>query len=116
MEEGFSVMVLDYDDLQVTAPTHWGWSYEAVRLPNDRRSVDSLSGPCRTYCLGKPMRLQELEAMPADLQLRYLRKLRRMGATREAVGQMLGVNPGQMDTLGVCFDMPNPTAWAEFLK
>lgn len=108
--------VSDYDDLQEKTPTHWGWSYETVRLPNDRQSADLLSGPCRTYHLGRPMKLQELEAMPADLQLRYLRKLRRLGATREGVGKMLGVGPGKMDTLGVRFDMPNPTAWAEFLK
>lgn len=115
MEEGFNVKEFEYDDLQRMALTHWGWGETSVRLPSDRTCAETLDGPCHTYHLGKPMKLQDLEAMPKDLQLAYLRKLRRSGGTRESVGKMLGVKAEKLDTLGVSFDMPNPTAWAAFL-
>lgn len=108
--------VSEYDYLPEKAPTHWGWSHPTVRLPHDRLSADLLSGPCRTYHLGKPMTMHQLQAMPADLQRQYLRKLRAMGAGVEDVAKMLGVSPRKVRTLGVRFDRPDPKSWAEFVK
>lgn len=116
MEEGFNVMVFDYDDLQGLASSRWGWSEEIIRLPSDHLDMESLHGPCRTYHLGKPLTLAQLEAMPEDLQLRYLRQLRRRGGSCDSVGKMLGLAPGQLSARWqVRFDKPNPTAWANFL-
>ena len=116
MEEGIYVKVLDYDDLQTLARFCWGSEESTVRLPSDRTAPEKLDGPCKTYCLGKPMSLRELEQMPEDLQLAYLRRLRRRGGTPVQVGRMLGMPPSRLsDRWPVCFDMPNPTAWAEFL-
>lgn len=116
MEEGNFVKVFDYDDLQTLSLTHWGPGGSKIRLPNDSAVHGAMNGPCRTYHLGKPMKLQELEAMPRDLQLAYLRKLRRLGASWRGVGDMLGLSPAQLHARwNVCFDMPNPTAWAAFL-
>jgi len=109
------VKVSDYDHLQ-QAPAYWGWSDPAVRLPHDGLPAEQLSGPCRTYRLGGPMTMQQLQAMPADLQRQYLRRLRRAGATAEDVGNMLGVSVQQAASLGVVFDRPDPKAWAEFCK
>lgn len=109
--------VFDYDDLQRVSLSHWGLGDAAIRLPSDRTRAETLNGPCRTYHLGKPMKLQELEAMPADLQLTYLRKLRSRGATADAVGKMLGVSAKRLrERWDVHFDMPDPTAWAAFLS
>ena len=116
MEEGFNVKVLEYDDLQYDALTYWGWGETSVRLPSDRTCAEVLDGPCRSYHLGRPMTLQQLQTMPEDLQRMYLRKLRRKGGSLEGVGKMLGAAPGRFDTLGVQFDMPNPTAWAAFVS
>ena len=116
MEEGYNVKEFDYDVLQTETLAHWGWSEPSIRLPNDGTSQAALNGPCRVYRLGKPMKLQELEAMPQDLQLAYLRRLRRAGATKAAVGRMLGVSPALLDRRWrVRFDMPDSTAWAAFL-
>ena len=87
-----------------------------IRLPSDHMDLETLHGPCRTYRLGKPLTLSELEAMPHDLQLRYLRKLRHIGGSCDSVETMLGLAPGQLSSRWqVRFDMPNPTAWAAFL-
>lgn len=115
MEEGLNVKVLEYDDLQTMSQTHWGVYDSPVRFPSDTATWEALSSPCRTYHLGRPMKLQELEAMPGDLQLRYLRKLRRRGGTAAGVSEMLGVSPARLSQWGVCFDQPNPKAWAAFL-
>ena len=109
-------MVLEYDDLQTMSQTHWGVYDSPVRFPSDTATWESLSSPCRVYRLGKPMKLRELEAMPKDLQLQYLRKLRLKGATAEEVGRMLGVSTRRLSRWGVRFDRPNPTVWAEFLR
>jgi len=110
------VKEFDYDDLQSKAQAHWEPSESHIRLPSDKTSPEKLDGPCMTYHLGKPMKLQELEALPKDLQLMYLRRLRRMGGTQAAVEKMLGMSPARLsDRWPVRFDMPNPTAWAEFL-
>jgi len=117
MEEGNNVMVFDYDDLQGQALSHWGWSEEIVRLPSDHMASEKLHGPCRTYRLGKPLTLVELEDMPKDLQLRYLRQLRHKGGSCDSVGKMLGLAPGQLSARWqVRFDKPNPTAWAAFVN
>ena len=115
MEEGLNVTVLEYDDLQTMSQTHWGVYDSPVRFPSDTAVWEAMCSPCRTYHLGKPMKLVELEAMPRDLQLRYLRKLRQLGATADEVGKMLGIAPAGLSGWGICFDRPNPTAWAAFL-
>ena len=115
MEEGIKVKEFLYDDLQTLSQDRWGLSETTIRLPNDRTSIGTLSGPCRTYRLGRPMKLAELEAMPRDLQLAYLRRLRHRGGTQDAVGEMLGVPPARLNRWGVRFDRPNPTTWAAFL-
>lgn len=104
------------DDLQTRGQEHWGLSQDLVRLPHDKTGTAGLSGPCRTYRLNRPMQFWELEAMPRDLQLAYLRRLRNFGGTRETVGEMLGVPPARLDRWGVRFDRPDPTAWAAFLQ
>ena len=115
MEEGFFVKVFRCDDLQNRSQDHWGLTQDFVRLPHDRVGTAGLNGPCRTYRLSRPMELWELEAMPRDLQLAYLRRLRALGGTRETVGAMLGVPPARVDRWGVRFDRPDPTAWAAVL-
>lgn len=116
MEEGYNVKVFLYDDLQNVSQTHWGLDETFIRLPSDRVPACALCGPCRTYRLGRPMKLAELESMPRDLQLAYLRRLRHRGGTKDAVGKMLGVSPARLDRWGVRFDRPDPAAWAEFLR
>lgn len=116
MEEGFNVKEFLYDDLQTVSQTHWGLSETSVRLPSDRDTDRLRCGPCRIYRLGRPMKLAELESMPRDLQLAYLRRLRLRGGTQDAVGEMLGVPPARLNRWGVRFDRPNPTAWAAFLN
>ena len=116
MEEGFCVKEFDYDDLHGLALSHWGFSEQLIRLPSDNAPAETLNGPCRTYQLGKPICLQELEAMPKDLQLRYLRRLRQAGGSCDMVSHMLGISPAQLSSRwNVRFDKPNPTAWAAFL-
>ena len=116
-EEGYHVKEFDYDVLHGQALSHWGWSTELIRLPSDNAAAETLHGPCRTYRLGKPITLQELEAMPKDLQLQYLRALRRRGGSSTSVSRMLGTTPAQLSLRwNVCFDQPNPTAWAAFLS
>ena len=104
-------MEFDHDCLQTNKTL-------AVRLPSDGVDPSSLHGPCRVYRLGRPMRLDQLEAMPADLQRRYLRRLRQCGGSEETVRAMLQAAPEQMERLHtrhrVAFDRPNPTAWAAF--
>lgn len=102
--------------MQTRGQEHWGLSEDLVRLPHDRIGTAGLSGPCRTYRLSRPMKLWELEAMPRDLQLAYLRRLRDFGGTSQTVGEMLGVPPARLDRWGVRFDKPDPTAWAAFLQ
>ncbi|MBP3634155.1 MAG: hypothetical protein J6J43_06250 [Oscillospiraceae bacterium] len=114
MEEGIFVKVFDYDDLQTRALSQLGQVDTQIRLPNDRLG-HTLNGPCRTYRLGRPMTIRELEAMPRDLQILYLRRLRRMGGCAESVGEMLGVLPARLSQWGVCFDRPDPKSWAAFL-
>jgi len=109
-------MVLEYDDLQTISQTHWGVFDSPIRFPNDTASWESFSSPCRVYQLGKPMSLRELQAMPGDLQLQYLRRLRSRGATADSVGKMLGIAPSRLSRWGVRFDRPDPAAWAEFLR
>jgi len=111
------VKVFDYDDLQGLALSHWGWSEQLVRLPSDNAAAETLNGPCRTYHLGKPIGLQELEAMPKDLQLRYLRQLRHAGGSCDSVSHMLEITPAQLSgRWNIRFDRPNPTAWAAFIS
>ena len=116
MEEGLNVKVLEYDDLQTMSQTHWGVCDSPVRFPSDTAGWEAMSSPCRVYRLGSPMTLQELEAMPKDLQMQYLRKLRLLGATAEGVGKMLGISPARLSRWGVRFDRPNASAWAKFLQ
>lgn len=112
-----NVKVFDYDDLQKLSLSHWGVSDTTIRLPSDLARTEALNGPCRTYHLGKPMKLQELEAMPRDLQIAYLRRLRRVGGSADTVGRMLGMSPGRLgERWDVRFDRPDPTAWAAFLS
>ena len=116
MEEGLNVTVFNYDDLQAISQTHWGVYESPVRFPSDTATWETLSSPCCTYHLGKPMTMRQLEAMPRDLQLRYLRKLRKLGATEEAVCRMLGISRTRLSRWGVRFDRPDPAAWTEFLR
>lgn len=116
MEEGLNVKVLEYDDLQTMSQTHWGVYDSPVRFPSDTATWETLSSPCRVYRLGKPMTLRELETMPKDLQLQYLKKLRLKGATADEVGRMLGTSLRRLSRWGVRFDKPDPKAWAEFLS
>lgn len=109
-------MVSEYDDLQMQGQQHWRWWKSAVRLPNDTVPPERLDGPCRTYRLGRPMKLRELEKLPPDLQRSYLRRLRHAGATRKNVSKMLGISQAKVDAMGVRFDKPDPEAWADFMK
>ena len=111
-----NVKVFDYDDLQSVSLSHWGCSDTTIRLPSDRERTETLNGPCRTYRLGIPMKLRELEKLPEDLQLLYLRRLRCAGASADAVGRMLGISSRRLgERWRVRFDRPDPTAWAAFL-
>ena len=109
-------MVLNYDDLQTMSQTHWGVYDSPIRFPSDTASWETHCSPCRTYRLGRPMKLREFEKMPGDLQLQYLRKLRRRGGTADGVGKMLGVSPTVLSRWGVRFDCPDSAAWAEFMR
>lgn len=88
-----------------------------MRLPSDGMTPARLNGPCRTYRLGVPMKLSQLEAMPEDLQRMYLRRLRRSGATQEAAAKMLGGSPAHLQRKFLLqFDQPDAAAWEAFLN
>lgn len=94
-----------------------------VTLPSDRLTNTQLarrSGPCWTYRLNRPMTIFEFEAMPADLQRAYFRRLRQRGADDAAVGRMLGIGPRRLEVLQarcrVAFDQPDPAAWQSFVE
>lgn len=60
-------------------------------LPSDGLSQvqrGRLNGPVRTYALSRPMSWEQFQAMPADLQKRYLSRLReRFGLGPRGVGE-----------------------------
>lgn len=91
---------------------------QSVRMPHDSVDPASLHGPCRVYQLGRPMPLAQLNALPADLQRRYLRRLRQRGGSEEAVKRMLGAAPEDMRRLRaryhISFDCPDAARWASF--
>ena len=91
---------------------------QPVKLPSDcldPATLERRNGPCRTYRLGRPMRIVEFSEMPADLQRSYLRRLRLRGGSESDVERMLGVAPGRLRRYRVAFDRPDPEAWALFL-
>ena len=110
MEEGNSMTELHYDRLQTQK--------RQVHLPNDWRDPASLHGPCRTYAMGKPMDLGQMEALPEDLQRAYFRRLRQRGGSEETVGQMLGISAARVQQLErkyrVSLDQPDQAAWSTF--
>lgn len=66
-----------------------------VRLPSDNLTpgqMKQLNSEVELYSLGRPMKWQQLQAMPADLRCKYLEKLRNeYKATQIMVARMLGV-------------------------
>lgn len=103
------------------------WNYDClmgggrkVRLPNDGVDPATLHGRCRSYFLGRPMTLRQLEDMPGDLQRAYLRRLRQRGGSQEEVLRMLRATPEQLRRLQeqyhVSFDCPDPKQWADFCR
>lgn len=60
--------------------------------------IKKLNGKVVTYRLGKPMNWETFTAMPADLQVEYIKKLiDRYGVTRTRLAGMFGVDK---ETLG----------------
>lgn len=81
-------------------------------LPSDGLSLAQrrrLNGPVRTYALSRPMSWEQFRAMPADLQQRYLSRLReRFGLGPRGVGeQVFGLSGPQLeDCVGGCLPEP----------
>lgn len=103
------------------------WKYDClmgggqrVRLPSDGVDPTTLHGRCKSYFLGKPMTLRQLETMPGDLQRDYLRRLRQRGGSQEEVLRMLRAAPEQLRQLQeryhIRFDCPDPKRWADFCR
>lgn len=67
-----------------------------VRLPSDNLTPAQLrqkSGPVEAYNLGRPMKWQELQALPYDLRKKYLEKLRdEYKATQVMLAKMLDIS------------------------
>jgi len=123
MEEGMTMTEFDYDCLQkkVTGRSarHRVKPGRAVTLPSDHLDDTALAqrnGPCRTYCLGRPMTLTEFETMPEDLRRVYLRRLRQRGGSESDVERMLGARPGGLRRYRIPFDCPDTVEWAAFLS
>lgn len=52
----------------------------AVNLPSDfmtKKQREALNGECKTYKLGEPMTWVDFKAMPDDLKIEYIKKLRK---------------------------------------
>ena len=116
----------DYDCLQKKQIARSAWQRVGLRrtvtFPSDSLTpmeLARLSGPCRVYRLGRPMKIGDFRALPRDLQRTYLQRLRQRGGSRRAVCQMLGITEQQLDQLqaqgGVDFDCPDDAAWQQFL-
>ena len=71
-------------------------------LPSDglsRTQRGRLNGPVRTYALSRPMSWEQFREMPADLQQRYLSRLReRFGLGPRGVGErVFGLTGTQLE-------------------
>lgn len=68
----------------------------SVRLPSDRltdKQLEALNGKCETYCLGKPMTWAQFKAMPDDLKIEYVKKLRKKYSVPDyALAEAMGVS------------------------
>lgn len=66
-----------------------------VRLPSDNlteKELEALNGKLEIYRLGEPMTWKEFKAMPVDLKVEYIQKIRKkFGAPDEHIAKMLGV-------------------------
>ena len=123
MEEGIYMTEFDYDCLQkrqtARSAHHRVGNRRSVTLPSDfldPAAIARRNGPCRTYRLGKPMKREEFEALPSDLQKLYLRQLRQNGGSEADVERMLGAAPGGLRRYRVRFDQQNPERWKAFLQ
>ena len=71
-----------------------------VRMPSDNLTpgqMKQLNSEVELYSLGRPMKWQQLEAMPADLRRMYLEKLQdEYKATQIMLAGMLGVSVSTM--------------------
>lgn len=69
---------------------------EKIRLPQDNMTPSQLkerNGEMELYSLGRPMKWNALQAMPADLRRKYLEKLRdEYRASQVMVAAMLGIS------------------------
>lgn len=68
----------------------------SVKLPSDfmsRKEKEAMNGECKSYKLNSPMSYAEFKAMPQDLQIAYIKQLRKAyGAPDSEIAKMLGVS------------------------
>ena len=85
--------------------------------------IKKMSGPVKTYHLGKPMSWETFQGMPEDLQKKYIKDLyMRFGVSNKRLAAMFGVNPAAVDkkvaALGLKRQGPmtdaQKEAWAKF--
>lgn len=98
----------------------------AVKMPSDfmtRKEKRALNGEVKEYNLNKPMDWAEFKAMPDDLKIAYILRLRdNYGGTAREISRMLGVSTAtfgrMMAELGIKFPhnitMRQRKAWDTF--
>ena len=63
-------------------------------LPSDylsKKEIEKMNGVCKVYNINKPMTYKEFCAMPVDIQIMYLEKLRdKYGASQLDIANMMG--------------------------
>lgn len=68
----------------------------AVRLPSDKltkKELQKMNGQCETYKLNQPMKWPEFLAMPVELQITYVKKLReKYGVPDTRIARMMFIN------------------------
>lgn len=100
-----------------------------VRLPSDnmtRKERNALSGECKSYELGKPVKWEQFKVWPDDIKKEYITRLREQhGATTGELCEMFSISKPTMwktlSNIGLEFDrrMPNAESkklWTAFLN
>lgn len=68
----------------------------AVRMPSDnltKKQREALNGECKTYRMGAPMKWGEFVGMPEDLQVMYIKGLRKTyNVPNKVLAEMLGIS------------------------
>ena len=74
-----------------------------VKFPSDfmsKKELRAMNGPVEEFNLNKPMSWEEFKALPDDLKITYIKKLReRFDVTNIAIAEMLGVSTSTINEI-----------------